>query len=140
MDMRFGKRWRRSLGARLLATYLVGLLVSVLVISSAVLLKLNFATDAMAEHALEGQARWLERGLRFDASGRPVGVTGDADRLQWVFDALPDDLKYRVLDAEGRVLLSSDADDQATGGRGPAVRRAAPAVRDRLWATAVRCR
>jgi len=110
MDMRFGKRWRRSLGARLLATYLVGLLVSVIVLSSAVLLKLNFATDAMSEHALEGQARWLERGLRFDASGRPVGVTGEADRLQWIFDALPYDLKYRVLDAEGRVLLSSEAD------------------------------
>ena len=109
MDMRFST-WRRSLGGRLLVTYLAGLLVSVLVISSAVLLKLTFATDAMSEHALEGQARWLERGLRFDASGQPVGVTGEADRLQWVFDALPYDLKYRVLDAEGRVLLSSETD------------------------------
>lgn len=108
--MRF-KAWRRSLGGRLLVTYLAGLLVSVLVISSAVLLKLTFATDAMSEHALEGQARWLERGLRFDESGRPIGVTGEADRLQWVFDALPYDLKYRVLDAEGRVLLSSEAAD-----------------------------
>ena len=118
MDMRFGKRWRRSLGARLLATYLAGLLVSVLVISSAVLLKLNFATEAMSEHALEGQARWLERGLRFDASGQPVGVTGEADRLQWVFDALPYDLKYRVLDAAGRVLLSSEADTRPLAAAG----------------------
>ena len=109
MDMRFST-CRRSLGGRLLVTYLAGLLVSVLVISSAVLLKLTFATEAMSDHALEGQARWLERGLRFDASGQPVGVTGEADRLQWVFDALPYDLKYRVLDAQGRVLLSSEAD------------------------------
>jgi len=109
MDMRFST-WRRSLGGRLLVTYLAGLLVSVLVISSAVLLKLTFATEAMSDHALEGQARWLERGLRFDAGGQPVGVTGEADRLQWVFDALPYDLKYRVLDAQGRVLLSSEAD------------------------------
>jgi len=124
--MHFGKRWRHSLGARLLATYLVGLLVSVLVISSAVLLKVNFATDAMADHALEGQARWLERGLRFDTSGLPIGVTGEADRLQWVFDALPYDLKYRVLDAEGRVLLSSEADMRplaAAGQRFDAQRR-----------------
>jgi signal transduction histidine kinase len=111
MDMRL-RKWRRSLGGRLLVTYLAGLLVSVIVISSAVLVKLTFATDSMSEHALEGQARWLERGLRFDASGQPVGVTGEADRLQWVFDALPYDLKYRVLDAEGRVLLSSEADAQ----------------------------
>jgi signal transduction histidine kinase len=107
--MRFST-WRRSLGGRLLVTYLAGLLVSVVVISTAVLLKLTFATDSMSAHALEGQARWLERGLLFDASGRPTGVTGEADRLQWVFDALPYDLKYRVLDAGGRVLLSSEAD------------------------------
>ena len=117
MDMRL-RTWRRSLGGRLLVTYLAGLLVSVIVISSAVLVKLTFATDSMSEHALEGQARWLERGLRFDVSGRPTGVTGEADRLQWVFDALPYDLKYRVLDAEGRVLLSSEADAQPLAAAG----------------------
>jgi len=118
MDMRFAKPWRRSLGARLLATYLAGLLVSVVLISAAVLVKLNLATDAMAEHALEGQARWLKRGLQFDATSRP-GLTGEAAGAQWVFEALPDDLKYRVLDAEGRVLLSSNPGGQPLTPDGP---------------------
>jgi signal transduction histidine kinase len=111
MDMRFST-WRRSLGGRLLVTYLVGLLVSVVLISTAVLVKLNLATESLAAHALEGQARWLKRGLQFDATGRP-GLTGEAASAQWVFDALPDDLKYRVLDAEGRVLLTSNPSSRA---------------------------
>src|SRR5690242_14951845 len=77
MDMRFARNWRRSLGARLLATYVAGLLVSVVLLSAAVLVKLNLATDSMAAHALEGQVRWLKRGLQFDAAGQP-GLTGEA--------------------------------------------------------------
>jgi len=117
MDMRFGN-WRSSLGARLLGTYLAGLLLSVAVISTVVLVKLNVATDAIAEQALEGQARWLERGLQFDATGVPTGLTAEAAGAQWVFAALPEDLKYRVLDAHGRVLLSSQPGGQALTAEG----------------------
>ena len=112
MDMRFGKRWRRSLGARLLATYVVGLLVTVVVISSAVLITMNLGDGRMAEQAMEGQARWLLRSLQFDAAGRPTGRPAGAAEA-WVFEALPEDLKYRVLDVEGKVLLSSDPGGQA---------------------------
>ena len=116
--MRFARNWRRSLGARLLATYVAGLLVSVVLLSAAVLVKLNLATDSMAAHALEGQVRWLKRGLQFDAAGQP-GLTGEAAGAQWVFEALPDDLKYRVLDAEGRVLLSSNPGGRSLVPNGP---------------------
>ena len=116
--MHCDKPWRRSLGARLLATYLAGLLVSVALLSAAVLVKLNLATDSMAEHALEGQARWLKRGLQFDAAGRPE-LTGEAAGAQWVFEALPADLKYRVLDADGRALLSSNPGGRSLVSNGP---------------------
>lgn len=108
MVMPFAQPWRRSLAARLLATYLAGLLVSVVVISGVVLVKLYLPIERFSEHALDDQLGWLTSNLVFDATGRPSGLKDEAADARWVFEGLKDDLKYRVLDADGTVLLSSE--------------------------------
>jgi signal transduction histidine kinase len=106
--MRFARPWRRSLGARLLATFLAGLLVSVAAISAGVLVRLYLLTEDSSEDALVDQADWLARHLVFDALGRPSDLAGEAADARWVFEGLKDDFKYRVLDADGTVVLSSE--------------------------------
>ncbi|HEY9026640.1 MAG TPA: histidine kinase dimerization/phospho-acceptor domain-containing protein, partial [Burkholderiaceae bacterium] len=112
------KPWRRSLGARLLATYLVGLLICTAVISGIVLVKLYLATEQSPERRLDAQAEWLIDRLAFDAAGRPSGLISEARDAVWIFEGLNDDLKYRVLDADGAVLLSSEPGAAALVPRG----------------------
>jgi signal transduction histidine kinase len=57
--------------------------------------------------SMQGQTEDFFEGLRFDAAGEVVGVTLDAGE-QFGFDAFHANLKYRVLDAAGRVVASSE--------------------------------
>ena len=57
--------------------------------------------------SMEGQAGDFFEGLRFDASGAVVGVALEGGEA-YGFDAFHANLKYRVLDADGRVVASSD--------------------------------
>ena len=52
-------------------------------------------------------AAHLSRDLRFDASGKPISAELPAELVQ-IFEALRPELFYRVVDEQGRVLLSSD--------------------------------
>ena len=108
MGTLYDKPWRRSLGARLLATYLVVLLICTTAISGIVLLKLYLPAEPNPEHRLDGQGEWLIDRLAFDAAGRPSGLIREARGAVWIFEGLNDDLKYRLVDADGAVLLSSE--------------------------------
>lgn len=57
--------------------------------------------------SMEGQTEDFLEGLRFDAAGEVVGVTLDAGE-EYGFDAFHANLKYRVLDARGRVVAGSE--------------------------------
>lgn len=57
--------------------------------------------------SMEGQTEDFFEGLRFDAAGEVVGVTLAAAE-DYGFDAFHANLKYRVLDARGRVVASSE--------------------------------
>ncbi|MEP6502697.1 MAG: ATP-binding protein [Betaproteobacteria bacterium] len=96
-----------SLGKRLLATFIVASGLSLLL--AAVLLKILFVwfpAYGMA-HGMGDQARWIEQHLEYDAAGRPVALREPADTA-WVYTAATRDLKFRVLDDHGALLLAAD--------------------------------
>lgn len=57
--------------------------------------------------SMEGQTEDFFDGMRFDAAGEVVGVTLEGAE-EYGFDAFHANLKYRVLDARGRVVASSE--------------------------------
>src|ERR1700688_1452670 len=51
----------------------------------------------------------LHRGLRFDVAGSPAVVMSLPSDLSWVFRDFAADLKYRVLDVSGSVIIGSES-------------------------------
>lgn len=101
-------RWLRptSLRARLVRdTLLAFLLASVFYV---VVLQGIFreGSELMVRDGLRGQAEDLEDALRFDADGTPSLALHQP--MKWGYDAYFQNLKYRVLDGDGHVVLSSD--------------------------------
>lgn len=105
--MRFAIRVPSSLTAQLLLAATSGLLVAMLMagVVLAVLL-LQGPADATRQ-GLEDTAKHLERGLRFDAQGRPVQLVL-SEKHQAMVAGLPKDFSYRVLDALGRVVMAGE--------------------------------
>lgn len=102
--MRFAKlRWPRSLGARLLATYVAGILVCVLVIvvvsAAALLLRGDTWNEGISTHA-----RLIGRQLQFDAAGHPVGLN-ESELPTWLYSGMGKETSVRVLDAAGYVVM-----------------------------------
>ena len=97
-----------SLGGRLLATFIVASLLSIGLAAIALEVAFHWQRAAVTSHGLGEQADWVESHLVFDAAGRPVALREPPDTA-WVYTAATRDWKYRVVDASGTALLSSDA-------------------------------
>src|SRR5258706_3706060 len=104
--------WKRSLRLQLMATYVVAMLLTGLGVAAVLAAILTWDMDGVARRGLTEQAQWIEQALRFDAAGRPVALVGGRYPL-WIYEGASEDLKYRVLDSSGAVLLASDAGAQA---------------------------
>jgi hypothetical protein len=105
--MRFALRIPSSLAAQLLLAASGGLVV-VMLMAGVVLAALLMQGPADAtRQGLEDTAKHLERGLRFDAQGRPVQLVL-SDKHRAMVDGLPKDFSYRILDALGHVLMSGE--------------------------------
>jgi signal transduction histidine kinase len=102
----------RSLASQLLLTYVGALLLTVAAIATGLWLLIGRHQEVMTRFDLTNETKLLEESLRFDAGGRAVGVVLPND-ASWIYEALPSDLKYRLLDANGRVLLTSDSSNDA---------------------------
>lgn len=105
--MRFGIRIPSSLAAQLLLAAIGGLLVVTLLAGAALAAVLVLLPSEATRHRLEDIAEHIEQGLRFDAQGRLTQVQL-SDKHQAMVDGLPKDFSYRVLDAQGRMLLASE--------------------------------
>ena len=115
-------RWRvhrpgKSLSAGLLlATTLALSGVALLVVGGAAALT-YVNSSFLGRNGLEETAAHVRRALRFDASGRPAAVELPPP-LKRIFDALRGEVFYRVLDPQGRVILSSDGGNTALAPEG----------------------
>ncbi|WP_414440614.1 sensor histidine kinase [Burkholderia sp. 22PA0106] len=107
----------RTLSARLWLTNVMALALSLGVLASLVL----WAYDRNPQHVLGraeqmGTVNDVVAGLRFDATGAPVGVQLP-ERQAWLFRIAPTELRYRVLDVHGAVVTASGT---GTGAADPA--------------------
>lgn len=101
----------RSLSLHLQAfTALILVLVSAIVIGGMALV-LRWVPDLLTDLSLKHNASTVIEGLRFDAAGRPIKLKTN-DKEAAAYDILKEDSVYRVLDAQGRVLLASDGATQ----------------------------
>ena len=101
----------RSLAARLFATYLSALLLTTCMIAALFVAVFMWNMDLVTQRYLAHEVEMLERSLRFDSQNRPVAIQFPSE-AQWVYKALSTDLRFRVLDASGALLLASDGDSQ----------------------------
>lgn len=96
-----------SLGLKVLAAYLIGALCSIaLAVAAAVWIVEN---DMLSGLELGERAESLATKIQFDASGHPVGLATNDAELDWLYDSLPKQNAYRVLDAAGNTALLSKA-------------------------------
>ncbi|WP_235442708.1 sensor histidine kinase [Caballeronia mineralivorans] len=106
--------WIRSLSARLWLTSVAALAVCMTLLAAVVIYAFNhFPEQALGRHEQIERAEDVANGLNFDDAGRPVSVQPPQETA-WLFEAVPTELKYRVLNEQGGVLFASgDAQDRS---------------------------
>ena len=107
---RFGRL--HSLAFQLFITYVVALLFTLLLIAAGLWTLLGSHPERLTRLDLINEARLLKDSLRFDSRGRAISLVLP-NNSSWIYGALPSDLKYRLLDPQGRVILTSDSSNDA---------------------------
>jgi signal transduction histidine kinase len=118
--MRFVKMtWLNSLGAKILLAYVVGAVLSIAIIVATAVAIFYYQGDVVSGFDVADTTKAFASELRFDKDGVPVGLLGgfsdgntesdidDERDLQGLYQSLKGEAAYRVLDASGRVVLSS---------------------------------
>ncbi len=103
--------WPQSLANRLLITYVVAVVMTAGLVAGVIWIITGRQPNVITWSNLRNNARVIENSLRFDAGGHVVAVNLPG-HLTWIFQALSADLQYRVLDASGAVVISSDPGGQ----------------------------
>lgn len=99
--------WIRSLSVRLWLTSIAALAACLTALAMLTIYAFNHYPEQMlGRHEQVESAAFVEKGLVFDNAGRLVSVRFP-EREAWLREVLPTELKYRVLDAQGHVLLPS---------------------------------
>ena len=102
--MRFATlHWPRSLGTRLLAAYVAGILVCIVVIVVVSAATMLVRGDTLNE-GISTHARMIGRQLVFDATGRPGGLD-ESELPMWLYAGMGKETSVRVLDAAGNVVM-----------------------------------
>ena len=112
-----------SLGLKVLASYVVGALLSIaLAVAAAVWMVEN---DVLADLELRERVGTLASKIKFDTNGKPVGLDASEAELDWLYESLPRETAWRVLDVVGNVALVSEAGEAfwPSGGSGPRLAR-----------------
>ena len=103
---------RRSLSTELMLSAALALCAGIVCVFALRALIGHFQPSWMRDRDLARMASHIAAGVVFDARDRPTGVHLPQN-LQRIADALPSDVFYEVLDAQGRVLLASNGDTAA---------------------------
>lgn len=112
-----------SLGLKVLAVYVVGALLSIALAVAAAVWVVEH--DVLADLELRERGGALASKIKFDADGKPFELDASEADLDWLYDSLPHETSYRVLDAAGDVVLVSKAGETfwPPGGSGPRLGR-----------------
>lgn len=120
--MRFAKMtWLNSLSAKILLAYVAGAVLSIVLIVATAVAIFHYQGDVISGFDVADTTKSFAEELRFDKDGTPVGLIGGSsgqdprsdfdDRdLKGLYESLKGEAAYRVLDASGKIVLSSAAD------------------------------
>lgn len=98
-----------SLSLRVLLAYVVGVILSILLMVGVTLALTTFRSDLLVRADMAEYARELVGAVRFDGNGVPNGFAASEDDDQWIYESLKEETAYRMLDASGQTLLASAA-------------------------------
>lgn len=108
--------WIRSLSTRLWAINVGAFAISLALLSAVAIYVFGHCQGAFGRWQQMESVQHIVAGLDFDEAGRPVSVRLREHQVL-MFRILPNDVEYRVLDATGRILLTSASG--APGNDGP---------------------
>ncbi len=97
-----------SLRARLLATFIAGMLVSAVMVTVTVVLLLNPFSKHMLQSGIKDHTEAVATHIAFDDTGAPIGVD-EREIGGWVFTGLGKEVILRILDAQGGVAYPKDS-------------------------------
>jgi len=99
-----------SLRARVLLTYVAGAALSIVIVVLVAAAIVSSHGEILSGLDVAERTEQLAAMLQFDGQGVPVGFSySENDLASWLYDSLRQETAYRVLDASGRVVLSSAA-------------------------------
>jgi len=116
--MRFVKTMGlNSLRTKVMLAYVAGAVLSIVLMVLATVLIASSQGDILSGKAVAERTEDLAEKLRFNDKGIPFGLdntngTGDLEDESWQHESLKNETAYRVLDASGRVALSSPAGEE----------------------------
>lgn len=116
--------WLNSLGLKVLLAFVVGVALSIVLLMMTAAIVADWRSNILSGFETMERTRELSRKLVFDQAGRPVGLRREVDEVSWAFDSLRQETAYRVLDADGRVVLTSAEPDLFLASREAAGSRA----------------
>ncbi len=112
--------WLNSLSVKILLAYVVGALLSILLMVVTAVAVVVTQGDVLYGFDVTDTIQELARELRFDSQGMPVAIgqggensagkvedDEDGEKFAWLFESLKKEGAYRVLDASGQVVLLS---------------------------------
>ncbi len=95
--------FKRSLRLRLMVTCAAGMLLTAAVFISIFSGAFYWRFDLITRRHLMHSAKSIAQQMTFDAHGKPQKISLPESE-QWVYDELPNDIEFRVVDASGNVV------------------------------------
>jgi signal transduction histidine kinase len=107
--MRFVKTgWLNSLSVKMVLAYVAGASMSIAVFVLVAVSIVSSEGKILSRIDITDHAQDMAEMLRFGADGAPVGFDDSkGDLTLWLYDSFRQEAAYRVLDASGKVVLSS---------------------------------
>ncbi|MEI8633141.1 hypothetical protein P4S72_16160 [Vibrio sp. PP-XX7] len=96
-----------SLTKQLIVTFILALLAIFLLMAVIIYVILIRDNVGLYHHAMWHQTKMLVSGIQYDKAKRPVSLILPTE-LKWIYKALPSEIKYRLVDKNGTVFLTSD--------------------------------
>lgn len=114
--MRLNKnKWRKRLSVKVIFAFVVGTVLSITLIVAAILWLSFYQKSTLAMLDVSDVASKIGKTLVFSKAGLPLGLDIADGELNWVFDSMPNDVAYRVLNQDGMTQLSSVPVDKLWG-------------------------
>lgn len=97
----------KSISLKIILAYVVGVAFSIALILAVINIALLSKRTFFVESDVADYTQLLSEGLIFNDDGVPIAMSDHEDHRPWLFDSLKHEVGYRVLDFDGRVVLSS---------------------------------